>query len=63
MNDQQVFDLAAYHMMAHGGSPRDLFPKSQTTLVRDLERAHLYVPPAKWKDALDRIAHDYNLGG
>lgn len=62
MNEQQTFNCAAYHMLAHGGSPRDLFPDSRSNLVKDLERVHSHVHPAKWKEALDRLAHDYKLG-
>lgn len=30
MTEQQIFDAAAYHLIAHGGAPRDLFLKAES---------------------------------
>lgn len=30
MTEQQVFDTSAYHMLLHGGCPRDLFLKPES---------------------------------
>lgn len=30
LTEQQIFEAAAYHMLAHGGAPRELFLKEES---------------------------------
>lgn len=61
MTPQAMFDQSAYHMLAHGGSPRDLFPHARGHLADDLERIHCNTPPERWPLELSRIAQTYKI--